>query len=102
MRPSSAFCEIWPPQVGPTKVRLTAESRRFRELASLSWILDPSANETCDVCTDHRDAPLPSGWASVAFGSAAGSTPLTIFSSCEAVACGAENWKMDPPLKSTL
>ena len=65
------------------------------------WILLPSANVTFDVCTDHR-ALLLAELAFVAVGSAAASTPLTIFSSCVAVAFGVENWKIDPPLKSTL
>src|SRR5882724_2918546 len=99
---SRALLEIWPPQVGPTKLRLTAEAGIPNSLASASCTLEPPLKPvTLVVCTCHSGG-LPGGLVTWAVGSAPGKTDVTAWSTWSVVAVRDENVNTEPPLKSTL
>ena len=98
---SRAFSEICPPQLGPTKVVLTSLTEdRCRSLASASWTLVCPLNGSFSVCTCQLVLlPTPTFCTIASLPPPAASTTWSIWAD---VAAGALNWKMEPPLNSTL
>ncbi len=97
----SAFCEICEPQLGPTKLVLTAlGDDRWKSPAIASWILVCSANVSFAVCTSQLALlPRPTFWT---IASRPPPAACTAWLTWTADAAGALNLKTEPPLNSTL